>query len=232
MKIMNNSPRVGGVVVVVLLLLFVVAGAIGAAFFLGSRQQKAQTQFLTEGYLNFSQGELEQAYTKFVDARKTFSPTLDVYRKVASGTFMTREEIDEVVISICLSIAHEKFFALESDEEWTGKAEAEASLITDADRKAEIAQTIATARQISKLCEAYKAGDYEKAMKDLLEVEKKSLSTDQDFFIFEIRFMIACGKAMNEPEILNQARELLFFATTDAGIDNEKTRQLWGLLTN
>jgi hypothetical protein len=69
-------------------------------------------------------------------------------------------------------------------------------------------------------------------MTDLLEIENRASATDQDFFIFEIRFLIACGKALNAPAILNQARELLFFATTDAGIENEKTRQLWGLLTN
>lgn len=232
MKIMNNSNRTGGTIVIIILLLFAVVGFLVGAFLHGSRQQKAQSQLLTEGYLCFSQGKLELAYDRFVAAQKTFSLTLEGYRKVATGTFMTSEETNEVVVSICLSIAHEKFFTLENDTEWVDKAEAEAKAITNAPRKAEIMQTIATAREISKLCAAYKAGEYQKAMKDLLEVEKKSLTTDQDFFIFEIRFMIACGKAMKEPEIVNQARELLFFATTDAGIDNDKTRQLWGLLTN
>ncbi|MDD3145989.1 MAG: hypothetical protein PHD82_01695 [Candidatus Riflebacteria bacterium] len=228
---MNSLRRSGSALLILFLL--IVAAAIGAGgfAFYGNRMQKQQTQLLAEGFLNFSKGDLEQAYGHFVNARSTFSSSVDFYRKLASGTFHTRDEINEVIVSLSLSIAHEKFFNLDNDAEWVKKAEKEASHITDPDRRKEITQNIATANEIVKLLQLYKSGDYQKAMKDLLEVENKASTTDQDFFIFEIRFLIACGKALREPAILNQARELLFFATTDAGIENEKTRQLWGLLT-
>lgn len=231
MKIANNLRRTGGALIIVFLLLAALAAVAGGFAFHGNRLQKQQTQLLAEGFLNFSQGKLEKAYGQFVDARGTFSSSVDFYRQLASGTYHTRDEVNEVIVSLSLSIAHEKFFNLEADASWVKKAEEEVKLITNADRQKEIGQDISTAAEIVKLLQLFKAGEYEKAMKDLLEVEKKAAATDQDFFIFEIRFMIACGKALREPAIINQARELLFFATTDAGIENEKTRQLWGLLT-
>ncbi len=232
MKILNKPARTGGAIVLIIILLIIAAGIAGGLLFQGSRQQKQQSQLLAEGFLHFNQGQLEKAHAKFSEAKTTFSTTVDLYRKVASGTFLTREEVNDVLVSLCLSIAHEKFFALETDTAWVKKAAEEAKSINDADRKKEIGQNIATAEAIAVLLTMYKAGDYEKAMKELLAVEKNALASDQDFFIFEIRFLIACGKVMREPAIINQARELLFFATTDAGIENEKTRQLWGLLTN
>lgn len=233
MKTSNKSARTGGAIAIIIILLLLIGGGVAGGFlFSGSRQQKAQTQLLAEGYLNFNQGQLEKAYDKFVDARQTFSTSLDLYRKVASGTFLTRDEVNEVLATLCLSIAHEKFFMLEADTNWVKKAEEELKNISDSERKKEISQNLATANEIVALLTLFKAGDYEKAMKDLLEVEKKAAVSDQDFFIFEIRFLIACGKSLQEPAIINQARELLFFATTDLGINNEKTRQLWGLLTN
>lgn len=233
MKTLNKSARTGGAIAIVIILLLLIGGGVAGGFlFSGSRQQKAQTQLLAEGYLNFNQGQLEKAYDKFADARQTFSTSLDLYRKVASGTFLTLDEVNEVLVTLCLSIAHEKFFMLEADTSWVKKAEEELKNISDPERKKEISQNLATANEIVGLLALFKAGDYEKAMKDLLEVEKKAAVSDQDFFIFEIRFLIACGKSLQEPSIINQARELLFFATTDLGINNEKTRQLWGLLTN
>ncbi len=233
MKTLNKSARTGGAIAILIILLLLVGGGVTGGFlFSGSRQQKTQTQLLAEGYLNFNQGQLEKAYDKFADARQTFSTSLDLYRKVASGTFLTREEVNEVLVTLCLSIAHEKFFMLEADTTWVKKAEEELKNVSDPERKKEIEQNIATANEIVGLLTLFKTGDYEKAMKDLLEVEKKAAVSDQDFFIFEIRFLIACGKSLQEPAIINQARELLFFATTDLGINNEKTRQLWGLLTN
>ena len=230
MKTLNSRPR-GYIALVLILLILVGLVAAGGFALHGNRQQKKQTQLMASGFLDFSKGNLEDAYKNFVAARETFSPSIDFYRKVASGTFYTPDEINEVIIGLCLSIAHENFFELEADTAWVKKAEETVKLLSDDARRQENSPNISTAGEIVKLLQLYQAGDYEKAMKDLLEVEKKASATDQDFFVFEIRFLIACGKALKEPAIINQARELLFFATTDAGIENEKTRQLWGLLT-
>lgn len=232
MKTANNSRKNGNIaLVLIVLILLIGAIAVGGFAFHGSRQQKAQTQLITSGFLDFNNGKSEEAYKSFVAARETFTASVDFYRKIASDTFYTRDEVNEVIISMSLSMAHDSFFKLETAPTWIKRAEEAVKLLTDRERQTENSQTVRTAAAITGLLELYKAGDIEKAMKDLLEVEKNAATTDQDFFIFEIRFLIACGKALREPEILNQARELLFFATTDAGIENEKTRQLWGLLT-
>ncbi|MBU1109099.1 MAG: hypothetical protein KKB51_20650 [Candidatus Riflebacteria bacterium] len=226
--------RTGGTAIIVVVLLLA-AGLIatGVTYSQGSKQQQKQSQLLADGYEQFNQGNLDKAYPLFKEAQDTFTSTLNFYRRFASSeSLVTLEEIHELTVSVCLSIAHEKFFDLKSADEWVTRAEEELIPLAEGERKVDLTRSVSTARDISKLCKTFNEGNYEQAMKDLLEVEKKSLETDQDFFIFEIRFLIACGKAMNEPEILNQARELLFFATTDAGIDNEKTRSLWGILTN
>jgi len=226
--------RAGGAAIIVVVLL-VATGLIaaGVIYSQGSQQQKKQSQLLADGYEQFNQNSLEKAYPFFKEAQTTFTSTLSFYRRFASSEAqVTPEEIHELTVSVCISIAHEKFFDLKSADEWVAKAEEELKALAESERKADLTKSIDTARDISKLCKTFNEGNYEQAMKDLLKIEKQSLPTDQDFFIFEIRFLIACGKAMGEPEILNQARELLFFATTDAGIDNEKTRSLWGILTN
>ncbi len=233
MKTANNFSNHGNIALILIILVLAAgAVAVGGFAFHGSRQQKAQTQMITSGFLDFNNGKLEEAYKTFVAARDTFSSSVDFYRKIASGTFYTRDEVNEVIISMSLSIAHDSFFKLETTPTWVKRAEEAVKLLTDAERQKENSQTVKTAAAILELLELYKAGDFEKAMKNLLEVEKNAATTDQDFFIFEIRFLIACGKALQQPAIVNQARELLFFATTDAGIENEKTRQLWGLLTH
>ncbi|EKD82129.1 MAG: hypothetical protein ACD_39C01468G0001, partial [uncultured bacterium] len=186
-----------------------------------------------DGYEMFNQGNLEKAYPLFKEAQTTFSSALNFYRRFASSeSHVNPDEIHELTVSVCLSIAHEQFFDLKTADEWLNRADEELKNLPDGERKTDLTHSIATARDVSRLCQTFNDGNYEQAMKDLLETEKKALPTDQDFFIFEIRFLIACGKALGEPAILNQARELLFFATTDAGIDNEKTRSLWVTLTN
>lgn len=226
--------RTGGAAIVVVVLLLV-AGMIaaGVIYSQGSQHQQRQSQLLANGYEQFNQGNLDKAYPLFKEAQTTFSSALNFYRRFASSeTQVTPEEIHELTVSVCLSIAHEQFFDLKSADEWVTRAEDELKNLAEGERKTDLTRSITTARDVSRLCKTFSEGNYEQAMKDLLEVEKNALETDQDFFIFEIRFLIACGKAMGEPEIVNQARELLFFATTDAGIDNEKTRSLWGILTN
>lgn len=226
--------RAGGVALIVVALLLI-AGlvAVGLTHNQGSQQQQKQEQLLAQGYELFNAGQHEKAYPLFKDALQTFTSSLSFYRSISSTeTQVNPDEIHELTVSVCLSIAYEKFFKLQSADEWVARAEEDLNHLAEGERKTDLNASVTTAREVSKLCRTFDDGNYEQAMKDLLEVEKKSLPTDQDFFIFEIRFLVACGKIMGEPAILNQARELLFFATTDAGIDNEKTRSLWGILTN
>lgn len=214
-------------------LILLVAAGLGAIAFAGQQKQKTQTQLLARGYEHFNKGELEKAYELFKNARATFDKPLSFYRILASSAdYISKDELDELIVTVCLSIAHEHFFILDEKSEWVKKAETEIQHLENSSNQKEISRMLDTASDIAELCSIFKAGKYEQTMKKLLEVEKNALPTDQDFFIFEIRMLIACGKALKNPAILNQARELLFFLTTDAGVENEKTRKLWGILTN
>jgi tetratricopeptide (TPR) repeat protein len=231
----RHFPARAGGVVIILVILLLVAGLIagGVIYSQGSKMQQQQEKLLAEGYELFNAGNPEKAYPLFKESLTTFNSSLQFYRRLAaSETHVNPDEIHEIAVSVSIAIAHEKFFDLQTADEWVARAEEDLQHLPEGERKTELTATTATARAVSKLCATYNEGKYEQALKDLLEVEKISQPTDQDFFIFEIRFLIACGKALNEPAILNQARELLFFATTDAGIDNEKTRSLWGILTS
>lgn len=234
-KITNNKLRMraGGAFLILVLLVMALLFAAGVAVYNGSQQQKRQAEILAQGYQLFNEGKFSAAYEQFKSAKHTFSATLNLYRQLKkSDTHVTPADLNELTVSTCLSAAYEDFFELNSSEEWLGKAENDLKHHEPGLRKDELSQTLTTARSVSKLCQDFKAGDVEKAMKGLLEAEKNALPTDQDFFIFEIRMLIACGKALNDVDVINQARELLFFATTDAGINNDKTGKLWVLLTN
>jgi hypothetical protein len=218
------------IVVLLIVLLIIFAGLYTG----GSSNQQAQENFLAEGYESFRQQNYSQAFDKFDNAKKTFGLSLSFYRKIkSSDIFVTSDELLELLISTCLTAAHEKFFDLEPAPDWVEKAKniLSKNKLKNSEQNKELNQLVNTAAEVSQLCKTYKAGKYEEAFRELKKVEENSLQTDQDFFIFEIRFLIACGKALNEPAILTHARELLFFATTDAGINNQRTQRLWGILT-
>ncbi|MDN5278197.1 MAG: hypothetical protein PWR01_2162 [Clostridiales bacterium] len=226
------NKRRGGLKVIVALIVLVGALLIGI-FLNGSLAQEKQQNLLAKGYEQYNDGDLDAALKSFSDAAETFSFTLSFYRTLkSSDQYVTQNELGELAISICLAAAHDSFFALNPAPDWVEKAKEQLPIIVEPERKKELEQLVNTAGEISKLCVDFAAGQVEKALKDLKKVEENALGTDQDFFIFEIRFLIACGKALNEPAILAQARELLFFATTDAGINNSRTQRLWGILTN
>jgi hypothetical protein len=224
--------RKGGIMVFIgLIILFV---ALFAGLFLSGRSnQRKQETYLAEGYSLFSDNNFQDALDSFTQAKATFTTTLSVYRTLASAeNHVTQNELAELMVSVCLTAAHENFFKLETADKWVDRAESELKNVKSVNSKDELQALVKTAKEISGLCKDFSEGKVLKALKELKGVEDRALASDQDFFIFEIRFLIACGKALNEQAILAQARELLFFATTDAGIENDKTRRLWGILTN
>jgi len=228
------SARNGGAAVILALLLLIGLLVVGGLVFDGSRKHQAQNAALASAYQLFQQGKSEEAYALFTKAAENFSSTtFNLYRKIfSSEKHITAVELNEVVISLCLAAAYERFFNIETAEEWIGRTEKHLRQITDNERRQELTVLVNTASEASKLCSMFKAGEIEQSLKKLLEIEKMALATDQDFFIFEIRMLIACGKEFQDADIINQARELLFFATTDAGINNDKTARLWSLLAN
>lgn len=225
-----SRPRRGGMKVFLgLFLLF--AALIAGLYLNGSLVQEKQRVLLEDGYAQLNRGDYEKAYSLFRDAGENFTLTLKAYRALKRGDFFTQNDLGELIISTCIAAAHDKFFQLEPADEWVKRAEKQLPVIADQNLQKELTQLINTAKSVSQLCSDFAAGEFEKALKSLKQVENEALPGDQDFFIFEIRFLIACGKALEEPIIINQARRLLFFATTEAGINNERTRQLWGILS-
>lgn len=216
------------IVIVTILLLAGMAGF----YFVGKGMQTSQSEMLASGYENFSQNNADKAYRYFTDARETFGTTLGFYRAIAgSDTDITIGELNELIVSICMAAAHDDFFALKTSDEWIKRAKTELKQVKDEQAKNIFAEHIKNAEFISSLCRQFTEGEAEEALRELFAVDPQVFVRDSDFFVFQIRFFIACGRALNEPDLIAQARELLFFATGDAGINNEKTKQLWGILT-
>ncbi len=228
-KIINS--RRGGLKAIIALLMLLLALVAGIVLN-GSLSQEKQESLLNTAYASFNQADYEKAFQLFNEARETYTFTLKSYRLVRSGEYVSAEDLGEIIVSTCLAAIYDSLFKLEAAPTWVARAKDQLTAITDPNRKSELEKLVATAGSASELCQLFTDGDIENALRGLKKVEQSSIPGDQDFFIFEIRFLIACGKALEEPLILNQARELLFFATTDAGINNEKTQKLWGILTN
>jgi hypothetical protein len=229
-KISIIKKRCGGIGVLIVLAILILALIVG--FYLKGRlNQQRQQALLAEGYEHFNAQSYQAAFEKFSQARNTFSSTLSLYRVINSAAnHVTSDELVELIVSTCLVAAHQKFFVIETADEWVSRAKEYIAHINESERKTATLALVKTAADISDLCRDFSDGKVLEALKNLKKVEDEALPSDQDFFIFEIRFLIACGKALNEPLILNQARELLFFATTDAGIEDERTQKLWGIL--
>jgi hypothetical protein len=231
-----NQNRKGGIAILFVILLVVVLTIAGGIFLSGKKQQALQEQLLGEGYTYFSENKVTEAASSFEKTKATFSSSLNFFRSISSSEkYVTIEEINELIFSCYLLNIYNNSFELKTSEKALKKAkEAFSSLkyLKDSseNKKSELAKVIATAEEVSDICDLYQKKKLKAAMKKLLTAEKNAAEDDQDFFVFEIRFLIACGKALREPEILKQARELLFFLNFEVGVKGEKIDQLWQLL--
>lgn len=225
------ASRRCGRVPVLAVLLIAMAFAIGALFFLGSGAAGNQAVYIEDGYNAYVDKDFDNSYKNFLKARNGFSPWLSFYN-LFSENILSKEEVDEMIFSLCVSAAYEDFFNLEQSK-WVSVAEKEMqrfNTLKDSEKTKEYTQIYNTLVGVAELCELYDKEEYEEAFKKLLPLEKEALASDQDFFVFEIRFMIASARAMKEPLILKRARELLFMMTNQVGEDNEKTMALWSLM--
>ncbi len=219
-------------VVVVFAVVFLVLAAVGGSFFLGSRAQERFNAHLEEGRLAVEQDRGDLALTAFTKAEAEQSLHLRLYRRLMGlkgATFTTPEELGELIVSAALIQAYEEAFQLRSAAATVKVAEERAAKLTGPDA-AEFRRLVATAREVNSLVEQFGAKRYEDVMKGILAAEKNAQPTDQDFFVTEVRLLVACGKAMNEQAIIDHAREMLFFLAYEAGIKNRRIDQLWGLM--
>jgi hypothetical protein len=241
----NNKNRFGGskvIIVVIALLVLIIAGvSLGYTYLTGKELQEKQTKYWNQAFTLFSQKQPEYAYLQLINARSTFSESLDFYRKIATGTFLTKAEVNEAIVLICQSEAYDNLFNLESAESWIQKAKMEIENVDDGETRLELANYISRAEAADKFCAAYREyiatenlpdEKYQELVKNSLRVGTEAIkANDYDYTIFEIRFLIACGKSFEEPVLVGEARQQLFDITQSKGED-EKTKLLWSLLRN
>ena len=245
MKNTKLNKRFGKVAI--LLVVSIVVLAIGGylsfnyRYNAGKELQDKQTQLWNDAFVYFSQKQPERAYLSLLDARSTFCDVLDFYRNYASGTYLTQNEITAALVLVCQSEAYDTLFKLESATDWINKAKAEIDKIEDVDTRNELYNFISRTEEADKFCAKYREyiktenlpdEKYQELVKESLRVGSKAIeSSDYDYTIFEVRFLIACGKSFDEPILISEARKQLFDITTASGED-EKTKLLWGLLRN
>jgi hypothetical protein len=229
--VFNTKQRQGSVAVFISLII-VLAFAIATTFYLGAGAADRETFHLEKGYNAFTNNNFKQAYESFLEVRNSDSPWLKFYRFFVPQP-LTEDELTDMTFSLCITAAYEDFFRLEPHSNWIALAQAEANKFTDnldAETKQEALHSIKTLEKVAEICKMYNEEDYENAFRQLLVAENDASEGNLDFFLFEIRFMIASARAMTEPLIIKRARELLFIMTNRIGEDNEKTMALWSLL--
>ena len=219
-----------GLVAVGLLVIAIIAASI--VFFNGRSLQQTQSELLTEGYEAFSQDDLSSAYESFVQARNTYASSLSFYRTIVSSeSYLQLHELNELIVSTCLAAAHDDFFELRSSDQWVEKAMQALEKVEDPQIRELMSVYVENAAFISNLCDLHQKDETENALRQLFEIDTTLITSDEDFFVFQIRFLIAAARTTQEPMLLNQAREMLFFAVNELEIDNDKTNRLWGILT-
>ena len=244
MKNINPKSRFGGVakaiVFVIVIVLAIAAGSFYYTYSSGMELQNTQTKLWNEAFTLFSQKQPEAAYLKLLEARSTFSDSLEIYRKFASGNYHTKAELNEAIVLICQSEVYDKLFVLESADSWIKYAKLEINNVDDPETRVELANFISRAETANNLCATYLKyintpdlpdEKYQELVKSSLRVGNEALAAlDYDYAIFEVRFLIACGKSFEEPILVDEARKQLFDITQAQGED-EKTTLLWGLLS-
>ena len=244
MKNKGLKSRFGGVaviVIVIILILIIAGGSLGYTYYTGKELQEKQTEYWNKAFTLFSQKQPEYAYLELLNARSTFCDSLDFYRKIATGTYLTKAEVNEAIVLICQSEAYDNLFNLESAESWIKKAKMEIEFVDDSEVKLELANYISRAEAADKFCKTYREyiekenledSEYQELVKNSLKVGTQAVNAnDYDYTIFEVRFLIACGKSFEEPVLIDEARLQLFDITQAKGED-EKTKILWSLLRN
>ena len=231
---MKYPVNTGGIWVFLLILVLVAGGTIAAIFFTGKSAQEKLQLSLDAGYASIEKDRPEEALTHFAKASEQYGYSLTVFRKIRSSPaekpYIQRSDLEQVMITAALMKAYQDLFKLQTADLWLQQAEGLVLKLTGKESE-ETIKLVKTAREVNKLVELIGEKKYEQVMKGILATEKRALATDQDFFILEVRLMIACGKALREPVIINHARELMFFLTNDAGLKDPKLNQLWGILS-
>lgn len=226
-KILSKRKVGGFIAIVVLLFLFVVIGGVGFYYYnqyrihnelieKGQKASKEQNEYFEKGYLAYMQQNYDGALENFTNAEGLFGEELDYYRKnnqetVSNEDVVNKEDITEIKFSLSVVAAYNDFFNMAKSSKWVKIAKENLSKLEEVKHPSieESKAIFKTLEESAELCAMYAKKEYEKAFLKLLDVENGALESDRDFFIFEVRFMIASAEALEEPLIMQKAQELL-----------------------
>lgn len=227
----NHSGFIAGLVILAIIALCMICWVV---YSMGSSKHNTQKQTLAKGYQLFNSGKIEDALKTFDKAQAFFGLPLTLYRTVnksKSDEFITSNDISIVVFSACITKAYDTFFNISPADKWLAMAKTALSNLKESKEQKELQISFETAKSVSKICSLYQKKDFEQALKDLYKIEQNVSENDKDFFIFEIRLMIACGKQINSNILLARARELLFFLAYDLKVEDPRIKILWAYLS-
>ena len=237
----HGSVRQGMALIPILAILFLLAAAAGGGWHWmqikkGKLLEETLQARLNEGNAALERGKMDEAFKAFQTARGIFEEKVfQTYRSWSGANaspgadLAEKNEIDQLLVTVCLFKMYDEAFRLKSAADWAGKAEQHAKNLVGPSVE-DTRKRVVTAKGVTRLVDLFRQKKYEPVLKDLLDLEKSSQPGDKDFFIMEVRLLIACGKALKQPDITAQARKLLFALQFEAGLEDSRLDQLWSLL--
>ena len=206
----------------------------------GKKDAESQSKWFEMGYSAYLERNYDGALSCFKNAEKTFTEALAAYRKTNKENEVKKEDIKEIIMSLSIVAAYNDLFDMQPTTKWIGIADEQFKQISKSKNVSvnEFKSILKTLKSCASLCKLYNEGKYEEAFKKLLVVEREALLTDRDFFIFEIRFMIASSiilDDLDEPIILNKAEEMLNKIIANSKLDendlpDRRIMELQGLI--
>jgi hypothetical protein len=216
-----------GLLVLVLILAGLLVG--GGILWWGRSVDKAVQGHIVDGLARLDAGKPGDAVTAFENAFGKLGFPHSLFRGIGASAVVPAD-LQQLLVSSVLLTAYDGFFELVPQPDLLKKAEKALSGLSGA-APGELSTLVKTAAAVSELCRMVGEGQFREVMKQLLVAEKEALAEDRDFFIMEIRLLIACGKGLKAPPVLGQARELLWFISSEGGVKGPKVNRLWKLLS-
>lgn len=229
----NRFLKRGSIGIALALIVTLTVLGVLSTYFIGRSAQSKQSEVIVDGYQQFIDGDLEDAYQSLTEAKGMFSSTISFYRTIAGeDDYLTKQDLDELILSIALAGAHDDFFDLKPSNEWVTRASEAFNSLEESEEKELFEFFVNNVKVISQICELVKSGETEEALRAFFEVDPEHVASDEDFLVFQVRFFMQAAKEVEEPALLSEARRQLFFVTHEVGIANDRVNQLWVMLTS
>jgi len=229
---LRHRERQGKLLGIIPIGVLLVIVSVGLMYVLGASTQKNLDSALIKGHQAFSKNDAALAVKAFQKAESLFCTSLRFYRKLSgsASTKASEDEVRQLLVSACLMKAYSDFLKLHPSPEVLLIA-AEASKQLRGDDTNALCKNVSTAQEVNLLVQQIDQKKFRAVMQGLLEAEKRALPTDRDFFLAEIRLLAACGNGLKSPEVLTQAREILWYLNYEIGVEGEQIDALWEIVS-